>query len=51
MITKLRDDFKAHAGSGYSTRGFHDALLANGAVPVWLHRALMLGEQNGAVLE
>ena len=51
MITKLRDDYKAHAGSGYSTRGFHDALLANGTVPVWLHRALMLGEQNGAVLE
>ncbi|MEO6212207.1 MAG: DUF885 domain-containing protein [Vicinamibacterales bacterium] len=51
MIMKLREDYKAQAGSGFSTRGFHDALLANGAVPVWLHRALMLGEQNGAVLE
>src|SRR5215207_3071280 len=51
MITKLRDDYKAQQGTEYSTRGFHDALLANGAVPVWLHRSLMLGEQNGAVLE
>jgi uncharacterized protein (DUF885 family) len=51
MITKLRDDYKAQQGAEYSTKGFHDALLANGAVPVWLHRSLMLGEQNGAVLE
>ena len=29
---------------------FHDALLANGTVPLWLHRALMLGEQNGEML-
>jgi hypothetical protein len=32
-------------------RNFHDALLANGTVPVRLHRALMLGEQNGPALE
>ena len=25
--------------------------LANGTVPLWLHRALMLGEQNGPALE
>ncbi len=51
MILKLREDYKAQAGSKYSLRGFHDTLLANGTVPVWLHRALMLGEQNGAMLE
>jgi len=51
MILKLREDYKAHAGSKYSLRGFHDTLLANGTVPVWLHRALMLGEQNGDMLE
>jgi hypothetical protein len=51
MILKLRDDYKAHAGAKYSLRGFHDELLSNGTVPVWLHRALMLGEQNGAMLE
>jgi uncharacterized protein (DUF885 family) len=51
MILKLRDDYKAHAGARYSLRGFHDALLANGTVPLWLHRALMLGEPNGEMLE
>jgi uncharacterized protein (DUF885 family) len=51
MILKLREDYKAHAGAGYSLREFHDTLLANGTVPLWLHRALMLGEPNGEMLE
>jgi uncharacterized protein (DUF885 family) len=51
MIMKLREDYKAKVGSGYSLRRFHDELLGNGTVPLWLHRALMLGEQNGALLE
>ena len=51
MILKLREDYKAHAGAGYSLRSFHDTLLANGTVPLWLHRALMLGESNGEMLE
>jgi uncharacterized protein (DUF885 family) len=51
MVLKLRDDYKAQAGAAYSLRGFHDALLANGTVPLWLHRALLLGAQNGDMLE
>jgi uncharacterized protein (DUF885 family) len=51
MILKLREDYKAHAGADYSLRGFHDTLLANGTVPLWLHRALMLGESNGEMIE
>jgi uncharacterized protein (DUF885 family) len=51
MILKLREDYAAHAGAGYSLRGFHDRLLANGTVPLWLHRALMLGQPNGEMLE
>ena len=51
MVLKLREDYKAQQGAKYSLRGFHDALLANGTVPLWLHRALMLGEQNGKALE
>lgn len=51
MLLKLREDYKAHTGSRYSLRGFHDELLANGTLPIWLHRALMLGEPNGAMLE
>ena len=51
MILKLREDYKAKTGAQYSLRAFHDALLANGTVPVWLHRALMLGQENGAALQ
>jgi uncharacterized protein (DUF885 family) len=51
MIMKLREDYKAHAGADYSLRGFHDTLLGNGTVPLWLHRTLMLGPQNGEMLE
>jgi uncharacterized protein (DUF885 family) len=51
MVLKLREDYKAHAGARYSLRAFHDELLGNGTLPVWLHRALMLGESNGAMLE
>jgi uncharacterized protein (DUF885 family) len=51
MVLKLRDDYKAHAGARYSLRAFHDDLLGNGTVPIWLHRALMLGEQNGDMIE
>jgi uncharacterized protein (DUF885 family) len=51
MILKLRDDYKAAVGDRYAPRAFHDALLSNGTVPLWLHRELMLGEHNGAMLE
>jgi uncharacterized protein (DUF885 family) len=51
MLLKLREDYKAHLGAKFSLRGFHDSLLGNGTVPVWLHRALMLGPQNGEMIE
>jgi uncharacterized protein (DUF885 family) len=51
MILKLREDYRAQAESRFNLRGFHDQLLANGTVPIWLHRALMLGERNGEMLE
>jgi uncharacterized protein (DUF885 family) len=51
MLLKLRADYKVTAGAKYSLRGFHDQLLGNGTVPIWLHRALMLGEQNGEMIE
>ena len=51
MVLKLREDYKADCGDRFSLRGFHDALLANGTVPLWLHRNLMLGENNGDMLE
>ena len=51
MILKLREDYNAKMGSAFSLRKFHDELLGNGTVPLWLHRSLMLGEQNGSLLE
>src|SRR5207237_6943129 len=41
MLLKLREDYKSRVGAKYSLRDFHDSLLGNGTVPVWLHRALM----------
>jgi uncharacterized protein (DUF885 family) len=51
MLLKLREDYKAHVGAKYSLRNFHDTLLSNGSVPIWLHRKLMLGEQSGEVID
>jgi uncharacterized protein (DUF885 family) len=51
MVLKLRDDYRTTIGSRFSLRDFHDTLLGNGTVPLWLHRNLMLGENNGAMLE
>ena len=51
MVLKLREDCRAAQGERFSLRGFHDRLLGNGTVPLWLHRNLMLGENNGAMLE
>jgi uncharacterized protein (DUF885 family) len=51
MLMKLREDYKARAEGKFSLRDFHDRLLANGTVPIWLHRALMLGPQNGEMIE
>ena len=51
MVLKLREDYTGKQGSRFSLREFHDTLLGNGTVPLWLHRNLMLGENNGTMLE
>jgi uncharacterized protein (DUF885 family) len=51
MVLKLRDDCRTSDRDRFSLRGFHDTLLGNGTLPLWLHRNLMLGENNGAMLE
>ena len=51
MLLKLREDYKAKLGAKYSLKQFHDTLLGNGTVPLWLHRALMLGEDSGAIID
>ncbi|HEX5474011.1 MAG TPA: DUF885 domain-containing protein [Vicinamibacterales bacterium] len=51
MVLKLREDVKASTAARFSLRQFHDTLLGNGTVPLWLHRNLMLGEHNGAMID
>jgi uncharacterized protein (DUF885 family) len=51
MLLKLREDYKAQVGAKFSLHGFHDTLLGNGTVPIWLHRSLMLGPENGEMIE
>lgn len=51
MVLKLREDYKTAQGDRFTLRAFHDMLLANGTVPLWLHRNLMLGETSGPMLE
>jgi uncharacterized protein (DUF885 family) len=51
MVLKLREDYKAGLAAKFTLREFHDRLLGNGTVPLWLHRNLMLGENNGAMIE
>ena len=47
QIMKLRDDYRALAGDGFSLKGFHDKLLSFGAPPIPLVREAMLGEPAG----
>ena len=51
MLLKLRQDYKQQQGKAYSLRSFHDTLLGQGTAPFWLHRQLMLGDDNGDLLD
>ena len=44
MILKLREDYKAKAGSAYTLQGFHDAFIKLGPLPMPLIRRAMLGD-------
>jgi uncharacterized protein (DUF885 family) len=43
-ILKLRDDYQAKMGDAYSLKGFHDAFVKIGPLPLPLIRRAMLGE-------
>ena len=44
-LLRLRDDFRAARGGAFTLRGFHDAVLVYGGLPVTLMRwGLGLGE-------
>ena len=49
MILKLRDDYRAKMGNGFTLEGFHDRFLELGPLPLPLIRRAMLG-QVGSLL-
>ena len=51
MLLKLRDDMQARESSGFSLKSFHDRLLGQGSLPLWLHRTLMLGDTGDELLD
>ncbi|MEE2637694.1 MAG: DUF885 domain-containing protein [Acidobacteriota bacterium] len=51
MLLKLREDLETREGSAFSLKTFHDRLLGQGAVPLWLHRTLLLGDTGDELLE
>lgn len=51
MVSKLRDDLQAREGSAFSLKSFHDRLLGQGSVPLWLHRTLFLGDTGDDLLD
>ena len=51
MLAKLREDYEAQEGSSFTLKKFHDRLLANGGVPIPVHRRLMLNDSRGTLFE
>ena len=51
MLSKLREDYEAQEGSSFTLKKFHDRLLANGGVPIPVHRRLMLNDSRGTLFE
>jgi uncharacterized protein (DUF885 family) len=50
MLLKLRQDRRQQQGKAFSLKTFHDTLLGQGTAPFWLHRQLMLGDDDGGDL-
>ncbi len=44
LLLSLRSDEQRRRGDGFSLKGFHDALLRNGSLPVSFHRRLLAME-------
>ncbi len=47
LLLRLREDERARLGAAFSLKGFHDALLYSGSLPISFHRRLLAGEGGG----
>jgi uncharacterized protein (DUF885 family) len=50
LLLRLRDDERRRLGAAFSLKGFHDALLYSGNLPISFHRRLLAGEGGGPTL-
>lgn len=50
QLSQLASDYQAEQGSHYSMRGFHDALLSQGALPIFALRRLLLSQPGPSLL-
>ena len=50
LLLRLRADEQARRGAAFTLRGFHDALLYSGSLPISFHRRLLAGEGGGPSL-
>jgi len=48
LLLQLREDERSRLGSAFSLRGFHDALLRGGSLPISFHRRALRGEGTSA---
>ncbi|MDO8794078.1 MAG: DUF885 family protein [Vicinamibacterales bacterium] len=51
LLLRLKSDYEEQQAGKTSVRAFHDALLANGALPIWAHRQLLLGDRGALTLD
>jgi len=47
LLLRLRADEQARTGKEFSLKGFHDALIYSGSLPISYHRRLLAGEGGG----
>jgi uncharacterized protein (DUF885 family) len=50
LLQRLRDDERRRLGSDFSLKGYHDALLYSGSLPISYHRKLLSGDGGGPTL-
>jgi uncharacterized protein (DUF885 family) len=46
LLFQLRADERKRLGDRFSLKGFHDALLANGSLPISFQRRLLAARPN-----
>jgi uncharacterized protein (DUF885 family) len=51
ILLKLRADYKQAQGARFTLRGFHDALLGLGGLPLPLQRHALLGAATGVLID